>query len=115
MMLRNLNPDYLFLPLGPYTDLEFCEHNADETYLTNTLAVENAVLLANKMNIPVLYISTAGIFDGKKELYDDWDTPNPLGVYARSKIIGEKICCRKCKTLSGLSCRLDDGFWSQKR
>lgn len=84
------NPDYLF-HLGAYTDLEFCEENADDTYATNTLAVENAVYLANELDIPLLYISTAGIFDGKKELYDDWDQPNPLGVYARSKYMGERF------------------------
>jgi dTDP-4-dehydrorhamnose reductase len=83
-------PDYLF-HLGAYTDLEFCEQNADDTYLTNTLSVEFAVSLANKLNIPILYISTAGIFDGNKNLYDDWDTPNPLGVYARSKYMGERF------------------------
>lgn len=82
-------PDYLF-HLGAYTDLEFCEQNADDTYLTNTISVENAVYLANELDIPLLYISTAGIFDGKKELYDDWDLPNPLGVYARSKYMGER-------------------------
>jgi dTDP-4-dehydrorhamnose reductase len=36
-----------------------------------------------------LVISTAGIFDGKKESYDEWDTPNPLGTYARAKYAGE--------------------------
>ncbi len=94
--VSNFNPDYLF-HLGAYTDLEFCEQNADETYLTNTLAVENAVYLANKLNIPLLYISTAGIFDGKKEIYDDWDTPNPLGVYARSKYLGERFVVENAK------------------
>lgn len=88
--VQKFNPDYLF-HLGAYTDLEFCEQNADETYRTNTLAVENAVYIANNLNIPLLYISTAGIFDGKKELYDDWDLPNPLGVYARSKFMGERF------------------------
>lgn len=88
--VMEFNPDYLF-HLGAYTDLEFCEENADDTYATNTLAVENAVYLANELNIPLLYISTAGIFDGKKELYDDWDMPNPLGVYARSKYMGERF------------------------
>lgn len=85
----DFKPDYLF-HLGAYTDLEFCEQNADDTYLTNTLSVENAVYIANELDIPLLYISTAGIFDGKKELYDDWDIPNPLGVYARSKYMGER-------------------------
>jgi dTDP-4-dehydrorhamnose reductase len=82
-------PDYLF-HLGAYTDLEYCELNLDDTYLTNTTAVENAVYIANKLDIPLLYISTAGIFDGKKDFYDDWDEPNPLGHYARSKYMGER-------------------------
>ena len=88
--VADFSPDYLF-HLGAYTDLEYCEQNKDDTYMTNTLAVENAVYLANEVNIPLLYISTAGIFDGKQELYDDWDTPNPLGVYARSKYMGERF------------------------
>lgn len=96
------NPDYLF-HLGAYTDLEFCEQNAEDTYATNTLAVENAVYLANLLNIPLLYISTAGIFDGKKELYDDWDMPNPLGVYARSKYMGERFVVENAN--SYLVCR----------
>jgi dTDP-4-dehydrorhamnose reductase len=95
-------PDYLF-HLGAYTDLEFCEKNADETYATNTIAVENAVYLANELDIPLLYISTAGIFDGAKEFYDDWDIPNPLGVYARSKYMGERFVVENARRF--LVCR----------
>lgn len=98
----DFRPDYLF-HLGAYTDLEWCEKNADETYLTNTLCVENAVYIANELDIPLLYISTAGIFDGKKALYDDWDTPNPLGVYARSKYMGERFVCENARRF--LVCR----------
>lgn len=86
----NYKPDYLF-HLGAYTDLEFCENNIEDTYNTNTIAVENAVYIANMLHIPLLYISTAGIFDGKKNVYDDWDIPNPMGVYARSKYMGERF------------------------
>jgi dTDP-4-dehydrorhamnose reductase len=88
--VTQFRPDFLF-HLGAYTDLEYCETHPDDTYSTNTLAVENAVLIANQLNLPLLYISTAGIFDGNKESYDDWDTPNPLGVYARSKYLGERF------------------------
>jgi len=88
--VTQFRPDFLF-HLGAYTDLEYCENHPDDTYSTNTLAVENAVLIANQLNLPLLYISTAGIFDGNKESYDDWDTPNPLGVYARSKYLGERF------------------------
>jgi len=92
----NFGPDYLF-HLGAYTDLEFCELNPDETYRTNTTAVENAVYLANNLDVPLLYISTAGIFDGQKEIYDDWDLPNPLGVYARAKYMGERFVLENAK------------------
>ena len=87
--VNDFKPDYLF-HLGAFTNLEYCELNSDETYKTNTIAVENAVYIANNLNIPLLYISTAGIFDGNQDLYDDWDIPNPLGVYARSKYMGER-------------------------
>lgn len=94
--VKDFRPDYLF-HLGAFTDLEFCEQNADETYRTNTMAVENAVYIANELDIPLLYISTAGIFDGRKQSYDDWDEPNPIGVYARSKYMGERFVVENAK------------------
>lgn len=94
--VEDFGADYLF-HLGAFTDLEFCEENVDDTYVTNTLSVENAVHISNKLDIPLLYISTAGIFDGKKDLYDDWDMPNPLGIYARSKYMGERFVCENSK------------------
>jgi dTDP-4-dehydrorhamnose reductase len=83
-------PD-LLIHLGAHTDLEYCESNRDDAYLTNTLAVEHAVVIANERDIPLVYISTAGIFDGEQLTYDDWDQANPLGVYARTKYLGEVL------------------------
>lgn len=100
--VKEFMPDYIF-HIGAYTSLEFCEENVDDTYDTNTLAVENAVHIANKLDIPILYISTAGIFDGEKDLYDDWDLPNPLGIYARSKYMGERFVCENANRF--LVCR----------
>jgi dTDP-4-dehydrorhamnose reductase len=100
--VETFKPDYLF-HLGAYTDLEYCEKNLEDTYLTNTISVENAVYIANALDIPLLYISTAGIFDGNKDLYDDWDQPNPLGVYARSKFMGERYVVENAKRF--LVCR----------
>jgi dTDP-4-dehydrorhamnose reductase len=86
--VTDFNPDWLF-HLGAYTDLEFCENNDQETYITNTESVKTAVAIANKLSIPLLYISTAGIFDGKKDVYDESDEPKPIGHYAKSKFLGE--------------------------
>ncbi len=87
--VKKFRPNYLF-HLGAFTDLEYCEKNSEQTYATNTNSVKNAVSIANKLSIPILYISTAGIFDGKKDFYDERDTPNPMGIYAKSKYDGER-------------------------
>jgi len=94
--VMEFKPDFLF-HIGAHTDLEYCELNVDDAYLTNTIAVENATLIANRLDIPLLYISTAGIFDGSRDVYDDWDQPNPLGHYARSKYAGEVFVMHNAK------------------
>jgi len=86
--VKNFKPNYLF-HLGAFTDLEFCEKNKEKAYKTNTHSVMNAVKISNKLNVPLIYISTAGIFDGKMDSYDDWDKPKPLGQYAKTKYLGE--------------------------
>ncbi len=86
--VTEFKPDYLF-HIGAYTDLEYCETHEKDTYETNTKSVEHAVSIANDLNIPLLYISTAGIFDGEKDVYDESDKPEPLGHYGRSKYLGE--------------------------
>ena len=94
--VAEFKPNYLF-HLGAYTDLEYCETHQDDAYATNTMAVENGVYIANQLDIPILYISTAGIFDGSKDTFDDWDRPNPLGHYARSKYAGELFVQQNCR------------------
>lgn len=100
--VEEFRPDYLF-HLGAHTSLEFCEEHPGEAYSTNTLAVEHAVHIANTLDIPLLYISTAGIFDGAQDTYDDWDQPNPLGHYARSKYMGERFVAENARRF--LVCR----------
>ena len=86
--VNEYSPDWLF-HIGAFTDLEYCELNSDDTYETNTGSVEHAVNIANELGIPLLYVSTAGIFDGKKATYDETDQPVPLGHYGKSKYLGE--------------------------
>ena len=72
-------------------------------------------ILTENIGSTFVYISTAGIFDGNKESYDDFDKPNPINVYGSSKYKGELFVQRQCFKLFHISCRLDDGIRSQKR
>lgn len=86
--IREFRPD-LLINLAALTDLEYCERNAQDAWLTNALGAENVALLAGKLDIPHVYISTAGIYDGAMDVYNDFDQPNPLSIYGKSKYHGE--------------------------
>jgi dTDP-4-dehydrorhamnose reductase len=89
-------PD-LILHLAAETSLEFCEENPDKAYATNAIGTYNAAILSNTYDIKLVYISTAGVFDGKKkEPYTEFDEPNPIMVYGRSKFEGEKYVREHC-------------------
>lgn len=78
--------------LAALTDLEFCEKNQENSWLTNALGAENAALISNKYGAELVYISTAGIFDTpEQEFFNDFDKPNPQSIYAKSKYHGENI------------------------
>jgi dTDP-4-dehydrorhamnose reductase len=88
-VISDYNPQ-IVMHLAARTDLEYCENNSQETWRTNALGTENVANICSALDIPMVYISTAGIFDGKKNEYNDYDDPNPLNVYGSSKYAGEK-------------------------
>lgn len=94
--VEEFKPDWLF-HIGAETNLEICEGNEEYAYLTNSTSVDYAVDIANKLNIPILYISTAGIFSANKSFFTEEDMPTPLGIYAKSKYLGEAIVIARAK------------------
>ena len=92
--VEKFNPDWLF-HIGAETDLEVCERDKEYAYETNAIAVNYAVDIANGLKIPILYISTAGIFSAAKKYFTEDDMPSPLGAYAKSKYLGEAIVISK--------------------
>jgi len=75
----------LVLNLSALTDLEYCDANEQETYDTNCFSAEVLGEMCHDADIPYVFISTAGIFDGKKEYYNEFDPAYPLGAYGNSK------------------------------
>ena len=79
----------LILHLAAETDLSRAEFNPSDAYIINHTGTQNMLELAKTLNIPIVYISTAMIFDGKKKSYTEEDKANPTNHYGRSKYYGE--------------------------
>jgi len=47
--------------------------------------------IADSMQVPLLYISTDYVFDGKSPPYAVDAVPNPLNMYGKTKLEGEKV------------------------
>jgi dTDP-4-dehydrorhamnose reductase len=93
-----VEPD-LVLHLAAETDLEYCETYPDVAESTNSAATRNLAKLCEQRNITLVYISTAGVFDGiKEDPYTEQDEPKPIMVYGQTKFDGENhvrdICSR---------------------
>ena len=88
--VETFDPD-IILHLAALTDLEYCERNQENAWLTNALGTENVALQAKNRGSTLVYVSTAGIFDGEQDEYNDFDEPKPLSIYGKSKFHGEKF------------------------
>ena len=96
-MFKDFEPDVVF-HLAAATDVDRCESQKEETFITNTLGTENVMFSCMKKDILLVYISTAAVFSGKKkEPYTEFDRPDPLNIYAKSKFAGEEILRRFLK------------------
>lgn len=73
-----------------FTDVDGSETNIEKCYAGNSLGVENLALAAKEIDCAFVTISTDYVFDGlKEEFYTQRDTPEPLGIYGKSKLEGE--------------------------
>jgi dTDP-4-dehydrorhamnose reductase len=91
VMAYSKNKIDLILHLAAKTDLPKAELNPESTYMTNHTGTQNVLELAKKLDIPIVYISTAMIFDGKKKFYTETDEASPTNHYGRSKYYGELV------------------------
>lgn len=89
--VEKFKPD-MVMHLAAETDVDKCEVEPDHAFLTNTIGTQNVALMCQKQDVEMVYISTLGVFYGDApEPYTEFDEPNPINVYGRSKLEGEKV------------------------
>lgn len=88
--IRDYKPD-LIVNSAAYTAVDQAELEPELAWNINAEAPRVLAEEARKLEIPLIHYSTDYVFDGcKMEYYTEDDLPNPLNVYGKTKLAGER-------------------------
>lgn len=74
-----------------WTDVDGCESDQEHALRANARGPELLALACRRAGALLITVSTDYVFDGRKDgFYTQRDQPNPLSVYGRSKLDGER-------------------------
>ena len=89
-LIDEVQPDAI-IHTAANANVDACESDPEGTHLLNAKLPGQLAELCAKRDIRLIHISTDAVFDGTKEdIYTEEDAPNPLGVYAQTKLDGER-------------------------
>ncbi|MBU2102657.1 MAG: dTDP-4-dehydrorhamnose reductase [Candidatus Omnitrophota bacterium] len=84
-------PDAL-IHCAAYTAVDRAQDEPEKAYAVNALGTRAIAGALAGSTCLYIYLSTDYVFDGTKSApYDEGDAPNPLGVYGRTKLAGERF------------------------
>ena len=89
-VFNNIKVD-MVINAAAYTDVNQAERDPKKAFLINSDAIETISLITKNNNIPLIHYSTDYVFDGiKNKKYLEEDKENPLNIYGKSKLFGER-------------------------
>jgi len=94
-MLDEIQPGVV-IHCAAMADIDDCEKQPEKAALINTKVPGILAQACSARNIRLIHLSTDAVFDGLRGDYLETDTPNPLSVYARTKLDGENAVLDAC-------------------
>jgi len=92
------NMKTILINCSAYTDVEKAESEPDRAYAVNSEGVRNLSEFCRETEIRLIHISTDFVFNGSKcGLYNETDEPDPVSVYGKTKLEGEKAVLENIK------------------
>lgn len=89
-VMSNYKPTHV-IHTAAMTNVDACELDPASCRKINVDAVQFLASECQKTNVHFQLLSTDFVFDGEKGNYSEEDKPNPLSVYAKSKVDGEEL------------------------
>jgi dTDP-4-dehydrorhamnose reductase len=84
------SPDWI-INCAAYTAVEKAENEPELAMLINATGIENIAKAISGTECRLIHVSTDYVFDGKQNTpYTEDDTTNPVTVYGKTKLAGEK-------------------------
>jgi len=88
----------LIINCAAYTAVDKAEEESDLANQINHIALKQIADFANSQNAKLIHISTDYVFDGDCHFpYLESDNTNPINIYGKTKLLGEKIIQRTMK------------------
>ncbi len=89
-IIHQYKPDCI-IHTAAMTNVDACELDPEGCQRNNVDAVRNLLEACKGTQTHFIDISTDFVFDGTAGPYKETDTPNPLSIYAQSKLDAEKL------------------------
>lgn len=99
-IITEYKPEYV-IHCAAYTAVDKAEENEEMARKINVEGTKNIADACREIGSKMVYISTDYVFDGKIDkglMYETEDLTNPLSVYGKTKLDGEKAALENSKT-----------------
>ena len=90
-LVRSVKP-YAIINCAAHTGVDACETEVDSAYRINAIGPRNLSIAARETGAKLVHISTDYVFAGDADKpYTEFDTPDPQGMYGKTKLAGERF------------------------
>lgn len=90
-LARETKPDVI-INCAAHTNVDKCEEQWDLAYKINALGPRNLSIAASELDAKMIHVSTDYVFEGNgTRPYTEFDEPNPVSAYGKTKLEGEKF------------------------
>lgn len=94
--VRSVKPD-IIINCAAMTAVDLCESEPEKAYSINALGPKHLATAAKEADIKLIHVSTDYVYDGRANLhYIETTEPNPLSVYGRTKLEGDRFVLEHC-------------------